>query len=82
MLGRIAAGLAAFFGLMLAGCAQAPPHAAATDPYQACLYRGYQIGNLPYSATTFYQPEAIDQIWPALRSPVAQCNELRERGEL
>jgi hypothetical protein len=74
--------LAVLLGLWLAGCAEAPTRAAATDPYQACLYRGNQIGNLPYSATTFYQSEALDRLWPAVRSPVAQCNELRERGEL
>lgn len=82
MLRRFAAGVAAVLGLLLAGCAEPPPHAVATDPYQACLYRGNQIGNLPYSATTFYQPKVIDRIWPAAQSPVGRCNELRQRGEL
>lgn len=82
MVGRFAAGVVAVLGLLLAGCAETPPQAVATDPYTACLYRGNQIGNLPYSATTFYQPEIIDRIWPAVQSPVARCNELRERGEL
>lgn len=82
MSGRFAAGSAVLLGLLLGGCAAPGPHAVASDPYQACLYRGYQIGNLPYSATTFYQPEIIDRIWPAVQSPVAQCNELRARGEL
>ena len=82
MLRRLAAGLAAVLGLLLGSCAEPPVHMAATDPYQACLTRGYQIGDLPYSATTFYQPHVIDRVWPAARSPVAQCNELRDRGEL
>lgn len=70
--------------LLVAGCsaAPAPMRTAATDPYQACLYRGYQIGNLPYAATTFYQAHAIDRIWTPMRSPVAECDELRSRGQL
>jgi hypothetical protein len=68
--------------LALAACAEPPTRTAANDPYQACIERGYQIGNLPYRATTFYQSNVEDRIWPATRSPVAQCSEFRERGQL
>jgi hypothetical protein len=68
--------------LLVAGCSEAPVRTAANDPYQACIHRGYQIGNLPYAATRFYQPHVEDRIWPAVKSPVAECNELRSRGEL
>lgn len=89
MLNRVSANaflgsMTAAAGLMLliAGCTEAPVRTAADDPYQACLYRGYQIGSLPYAATRFYQAHVEDRIWPAVKSPVAQCNELRSRGEL
>ncbi len=78
----VAAGLIAGLGLAVAACAEAPQRVASDDPYQACLYRGYQIGNLPYSASTFYQAHATDRIWPAAKSPVAECNERRSRGQL
>ncbi|HEX9461714.1 MAG TPA: hypothetical protein VGB82_03870 [Alphaproteobacteria bacterium] len=74
--------------LFLAGCAEPLPEALAQDPYEACIERGYQLGDLPYSATTFYQPTAVDRFWPRTigratwRSPVEQCNELRNRGQL
>lgn len=70
--------------LLVAGCSEAPAsmRTAANDPYQACIYRGYQIGSLPYAATHFYQAHVEDRIWPAVKSPVEMCNELRARGEL
>ena len=69
--------------LALAGCAEPQIRMAQNDDaYQACLYRGNQIGDLPYSATRFYQAHVEDRIWAPVKSPVAQCNELRERGEL
>jgi hypothetical protein len=68
--------------LVVAGCAEPPQRTAANDPYEACLARGYQIGDLPYSATRFYQSHVEDRIWTPARSPVSQCNEYRARGEL
>ena len=73
---------------LLAGCVERAPEALPGDPYQACIVRGYRLGNLPYSATTFYQPTAVDRFWPRTvgrsdwRSPVEQCNELRAHGQL
>lgn len=80
---RLAASLAGLV-LFVAGCsdASAPMRTAGDDPYQACVYRGYQIGSLPYAATHFYQAHVEDRIWPAAKSPVDTCNELRSRGEL
>ena len=79
---RVSAWVSVGLGVLVAGCAEAPVRTAATDPYQACLYRGNQIGSLPYAATTFYQAHATDRIWPAVKSPIGECNELRSRGEL
>jgi len=75
-------GLALLLAGALAGCAEPPQRTAANDPYEACVTRGYQIGDLPYRATAFYQPHVEDRIWPQIKSPVAQCSELRSRGEL
>jgi hypothetical protein len=68
--------------LAVAGCGEPPMRTAANDAYQDCLNRGYQIGDLPYTATRFYQSHVEDRIWAPTRSPVAQCSEYRARGEL
>lgn len=70
------------FGVGLVGCAEPQVRMAQNDPYQECLYRGTQIGDLPYSATRFYQAHVEDRIWAPVKSPVAQCSELRAHGEL
>ena len=73
----------ALLALAVAGCAEPPLRTASSDEaYQACLTRGYQMGDLPYSATRFYQSHVEDRIWTPARSPVTQCNEYRARGEL
>ena len=77
----------AALGCGAAACT-AEPQTVSDDAYQACVERGYLIGDLPYSATTFYQRTAVDRFWahnaPASswKSPVDQCNELRSRGQL
>ena len=82
MLRRLSA-ISAILALALAGCAEPPVRMAANDDaYQACVHRGYQIGDLPYRATTFYHSNAADHIWPATKSPVEQCSEFRARGQL
>ncbi|MBV8535078.1 MAG: hypothetical protein JO128_05765 [Alphaproteobacteria bacterium] len=68
--------------LAVAGCAEPPLRVADSEAYQACLARGYRMGDLPYTATRFYQSHVEDRIWTPARSPVAQCNEYRARGEL
>lgn len=85
MLRRFSANARWFFAILvlaLAGCAEPPLRTAANDPYQACLARGYQIGDLPYTATRFYQSHVEDRIWAPTKSTVAQCNEYRSHGEL
>ena len=85
MLRRFSANARWFFAIVvlaLAGCAEPPLRTAANDPYQACLARGYQIGDLPYTATRFYQTHVEDRIWAPTKSAVAQCAEYRSHGEL
>jgi hypothetical protein len=72
----------AVFVLALAGCAEPPLRTADNEAYQACLARGYRVGDLPYAATRFYQSHVEDRIWAPVRSPVAQCNEYQAHGEL
>ena len=79
--------LLAALGCGTAACSP-EPQALRDDPYEACIERGYQVGDLPYSATTFYQRTAVDRFWArnaptsTWKSPVDQCNELRSRGQL
>ena len=75
-------------GAGIAACASPEPQTVSNDPYAACIDRGYLIGDLPYRATTFYQPTAVDRFWAhnaptsSWKSPVDQCHELRARGQL
>ncbi|HTY66829.1 MAG TPA: hypothetical protein VMH36_09270 [Alphaproteobacteria bacterium] len=75
-------GMFALVVLLLAGCAEPPQRTADNEAYQACLARGYRMGDLPYAATRFYQSHVEDRLWAPARSPVAQCNEYQARGEL
>ena len=87
---RVQLRLCLLVAVLLSGAAACTPESQALsdDPYEACLERGYLIGDLPYSATTFYQRTAVDRFWAhnaptsTWKSPVDQCKELRARGQL